>query len=91
MTYHPSRLSQKAREKIIQAQTPVPASTEHALFSLCETIAREENWLAYYQKQGNTKGAELALGFLNNTLRPRLRAMLTELFIPLESDSVTSS
>ena len=90
MAYHPSRLTQATREKIIQAQTPVPASTEHALFTLCETIAREENWYAYLSKQSNDQGAELVLNFLNNTLRPKLRAMLTEMFIQPNAGSVTN-
>lgn len=90
MTTLSNRLSVEARERIIQAQEPVPANSEHALYTLCEVIAREENWYAYYRKQENITAAERTATFLNDK-RAMLRVMLHGLVIPQNFESVLSS
>ena len=89
MSYHPSSLSNKTREKIIQAQTSVHPSAEHELFTLCEIIRNEENWLAYYAKRGNIKAAQRTRNFLNDK-RTKLHKMIHDLFVAPNLESVTN-
>lgn len=76
-------------ERISQAQTPVQVSPEIELFSLCETIRTEENWLAYYAKRGNTQAANRTRKFLNNK-RAKLHTMIHDLFVQPYLESVTN-
>ena len=89
MSYHPSHLSQSAREKIIQAQTPVQSNPEFELFTLCEIIRTEENWLAYYAKRGNINAAQRTRNFLNDK-RAKLHKMIHDLFVAPNLESVTN-
>jgi len=89
VSYHPSSLSNKTREKIIQAQTPVQSNPEFELFTLCEVIRNEENWLAYYSKKGNIKAAQRTRNFLNDK-RAKLHKMIHDLFVAPNLESVTN-
>ena len=89
MSYHPSGLSPKARAKIIQTQSPVQMSPERELFSLCEIIRTEENWLTYYSKQGNIKAANRTRNFLKDK-RTKLHKMIHDLFVAPNLESVTN-
>lgn len=75
MSYHPSYLSTQAREKIIQAQTPVPPiDLEQKLIYLCETIRNMERWQTACQLDGRTEAAQVTAEAL-----ARKRALLQKL------------